>query len=535
MPRLERLSPGDVRAAMALALRALRAHAPAINRLNVYPVPDADTGTNMTLTLESVVRALEEAPTDMRATTRAIAEGVLLGARGISGVILAQLLRTLAERLAGVEAIGPVELADALAAAARAAERAVRDPVEGTILTVARAAGEAATEAARGGADLVGTLEAARRAAAAALERTPELLPALAAAGVVDAGGTGFALLLDALLSAADGRPLPEPEPAPEPRAVPPPGEGVHDGDHRYEVACLLEAPAEVIPALREAWGRLGGAVVVVGGEGTWTCHVHTDQPGEAIEAAAGFGRPRSVRVTDLVLQTVEERGLPPEPEPDHVRTAAVAVATGDGLRRLLRSFGARVLTGSRAAAPSVGELVDAVETARGDGVVLVLSDPRFRAAAEEAAALAPRPTRVVACRSIPEQIAAVRAYDPEGELDEVARAMAEEAALVRSGWVVRAVRDAEVAGRVVHAGEWLAMTPEGTVGIAAAPEEAAGLVLEGLVGDAPELLTVIEGEGSSEAATEAILARARALRPDLGIQVLRGGQPHQAYALGVE
>ncbi|GBC86677.1 hypothetical protein HRbin12_00675 [bacterium HR12] len=535
MPRLERLSAADVRAAMTLGLQTLRSHAPAVNRLNVYPVPDADTGTNMTLTLEAVVRALEGAPADMRSTMRAIADGVLLGARGVSGVILAQLLRTLAERLAGVEAVGPAELADALAAAARAAEGAIRDPVEGTILTVARAAAEAATDAAGGGADLVGTLEAARAAAVRTLERTPELLPALARAGVVDAGGTGFVLLLDALLSATDGRPLPEPAPVAEPRAVSSPGEGSHDGDHRYEVACLLEAPAEVIPALREAWGRIGGAVVVVGGEGTWTCHIHTDQPGEAIEALAGFGRPRSVRVTDLVLQTVEERGLPPEPEPDHVRTAAIAVATGDGLRRLLRSFGVRVLTGSRAAAPSVGELVDAVETAHGDAVVLVLADPRFRPAAEEAAALAPRPTRVVACRSIPEQIAAVRVYDPEGEVEAVARAMAEEAALVRSGWVVRAVRDAEVDGRTVRAGEWLAMTPEGAVGAAASVEDAVGLVLPGLVGDAPEVLTVIEGEGSNEAATEAVLARARALRPDLGIQVLRGGQPHQAYALGVE
>ncbi len=535
MPRLERLGPADVRSAMALGLRALRAHAPAINRLNVYPVPDADTGTNMTLTLESVVRALEEAPPDTRATARAIAEGALLGARGISGVICAQFLRTFAERLAGLEAVGPVELADALAAAARAAEGAVRDPVEGTILTVARAAGASAVEAARGGSDLVGTLEAARGGAVAALERTPELLPALRAAGVVDAGGRGFVLLLDAMLSAADGRPLPDPEPAPEPRIPGVPGEGQHEGDHRYEVACLLEAPAEVIPALREAWGRLGGAVAVVGGEGLWTCHVHTDEPGEAIEAVAGFGRPRSVRVTDLVLQTVEERGLPPEPEPDEVRTAVVAVATGDGLRRLLRSFGVRVLTGSRAAAPSVGELVDAVETTRGEGVVLLLGDPRFAPAAEEAAALAPRPTRVVACRSIPEQIAAVRAYDPDEELERAAEAMRSEASLVRSGWVVRAVRDAQVEGRPVRAGEWLAMTPEGALGTAADPAEAAGIVLARLVGDSPEVVTVIEGEGSSQAATEALLVRARELRSDLGIQVLRGGQPHQAYALGVE
>lgn len=535
MPRLERLTAADVRSALGLGLEALRSHTRHLNRLNVYPVPDADTGTNMSLTLGSAVRALERAPADMRSSMRALAEGALLGARGISGVILAQLLRTLAERFEGLEGIGPAELAEALAAAALAAEGAVRDPVEGTILTVSRAAGEAAVAAAQGGADLVGTLEAARRSAAETLERTPDLLPALKAAGVVDAGGAGFVLLLDGMLAAAGGRPLPEPPPETEPVAVVAPGQGEREGLLRYEVACLLEAPAEVIPALREAWGRLGGAVAIVGGEGTWTCHVHTDQPGEAIEAAAGFGHPRSVRVTDLVLQTVEERGPAPEPEPGHVRTAAITVATGDGLRRLLRSFGARVITGSRAAAPSVGELVDAVETARADAVVLVLGDPRFAPAAEEAADLAPRPTRVVACRSIAEQVAAMRAYDPEAELEEVVRAMAEESALVRSGWVVRAVREARVAGRRVREGDWLAMTPEGPVGVASALPDAAELVLARLLGDSPEVLTVIEGEGSSEEVTEEILARARRLRPDLGIQVVRGGQPHQAYALGVE
>lgn len=535
MPRLERLTAADIRSAMALALEALRAHAREINRLNVYPVPDADTGTNMTLTLESVVRALEATPNGMAGTMRALAEGALLGARGISGVICAQLLRTIAERWAGLEAVGPEELAEALVVAARAAEGAMEDPVEGTILTVARAAGEGARRAAAGGEDLVAVLEAARREGEVALARTPDLLPPLKAAGVVDAGGAGFLLLLDAFLAAADGRPLPEPTAGSEPLAVTAPGAGEHGGDHRYEVACLLEAPAEVVPALREAWGRLGGAVAVVGGEGTWTCHVHTDQPAEAIEAAAGFGRPRSVRVTDLVLQTVEERGLPPEPEPDEVRTAAIAVATGDGLRRLFRSFGARVLTGSRATAPSVGELLDALETSRGEGAVLVLADARFRPAAEEAAALAPRPARVLACRSIPEQVAAVRTYDPEVDLEEATRAMAEAAGLVRSGWVVRAAREAATPLGRVREGDWLAMTPGGVVGAASGLPEAVGLVLGRLVGDSPEVLTVIEGEGSSEAATEEILERARRLRPDLGIQVLRGGQPHQAYALGVE
>ncbi|HEX6231094.1 MAG TPA: DAK2 domain-containing protein [Actinomycetota bacterium] len=536
MPRLERLTAAGLRSAMDASLRALRSHAQAINGLNVYPVPDADTGTNMTLTVESVVRALDDAEPDMRSTARAIARGSLLGARGISGIILSQILRTLADRFAPSDAVAAADLAEALAEASGAARRAVHDPVEGTILTVARAAGDAATVAAGGGADLVGVLEAARTAAAEAVARTPDLLPPLKAAGVVDAGGTGFVVFLDGWLSTADGRPLPEPPPTREVAApIALPGGGEHGGDHRYEVSCLLEAPDEVVPALRESWGRLGGAVVLVGGQGLWTCHLHTDEPGEAIEAVLGFGRPRNVRLTDLVLQTVEERGLPPEVPEERVATAAVAVATGDGLRRLFRSLGARVTTGSRSSAPSVGELLEAVETARASGVVLVPGDDRIRPAADEAARLAPVPVRVVPCRGVVEQLAALRAYDPDDAVEEDALRMAESAASVRSGWIVRAVRDADTDAGPVHEGDWLALTPEGAVGVAPGPVEAATGLLGRLIGDTPEILTVVEGEGATDGTTTAILARVDEMRGDVGVQILRGGQPHQAYAFGVE
>ncbi len=533
--RLERLTPADVRSAIGASLQALRSHSQAINRLNVYPVPDADTGTNMVLTVESVVDALDDAPPDMGSTARAVANGSLLGARGISGIVLSQILRTLAERFTTLDVVEAADLAEALADAAASASRAVQDPVEGTILTVARAAGEAAAGASRVGADLVAVLEAARDAAAEALARTPDLLPPLRAAGVVDAGGTGFVLLLDAWLSVVDGRPLPEPPstpPAPAPTALP--GGGEHEGDRRYEVSCLLEAPDEVVPALREAWGRLGGAVVVVGGEGLWTCHLHTDEPGEALEAVLGFGGPRDVRVTDLVLQTVEERGLPPEAHED-MATAAVAVATGDGLRRLFRSLGARVLTGHRSSAPSVGELLGAVEAAHAPGAVLLPGDERVRPSAEEAARLAPGDVRVVPCRGVVEQLAALRSYDPEAPVEVNEPRMAGAAAGVRSGWVVRAARDAVTDAGPIRRGDWLAMTPETAVAVASRLADAAVRLLEPQVADPAEILTIVEGEGSSEPTTGAIVARVTELRPDLGVQILRGGQPHQAYAFGLE
>ena len=333
------LCAADLRAVMEGFRDALRSHQADINRLNVYPVPDGDTGTNMALTLEAVVTELEgvEATAGLSDVCRAIGHGSLMGARGNSGVILSQLLRGMSEQMGAVgpEGVGPEVLASALDHAAQLARRAVVRPVEGTILTVASAAAEGAAAASEP--SLVAVIESAHRAGSEALAKTPEMLPVLAQAGVVDAGGAGFLLLLDALWLVVDGRPLPEPS-GMEPivnlegfstagaAAGAEPGEGAHDvGDLRYEVMYLLHAPDESIDFFKEVWAGIGDSIVVVGGEGLWNCHIHTDDIGAAIEAGVDAGRPQRIRVTDLVEQVEEERwvregaeapgaGMPVEP-----------------------------------------------------------------------------------------------------------------------------------------------------------------------------------------------------------------------------
>src|SRR5437868_1181111 len=276
MNPLGRLAAGDVRAAMLAYRDGLRAHQEVINRLNVYPVPDGDTGTNMALTLEAVAAELEslgESDVEMSAVCKAVAHGSLMGARGNSGVILSQILRGTSDVLRGLESAGASEVATALVDAASAAEGAVMRPVQGTILTVAADAAAAARDKADAGGGLVDVLDAARAAAMASVARTPDLLPVLREAGVVDAGGVGFVLLLDALLLVVDHRPLPAPEETPsapdmttsanrppaadqgEPGASPAAqecAEGV--GDLRYEVMYLLEAPDGSIPASKHGW-----------------------------------------------------------------------------------------------------------------------------------------------------------------------------------------------------------------------------------------------------------------------------------------
>jgi DAK2 domain fusion protein YloV len=323
METLQRLLPADLKAVVTAYREALGSHQEALNRLNVYPVPDGDTGTNMVLTLDSVVAELDAAvaePVDgapMPGVCRAIARGSLMGARGNSGIILSQVLGGIADVCAAAETVDAPRLAAALTAGCRAAYAAVVRPVEGTILTVARAAAEAAASAAGAGAGLVGVLDEAKHAADDALARTPELLPVLEEAGVVDAGGAGLVLLLDALLAVTAGRPLPEPHrlvaaptatrAAPTPAAASPAARA-GAGSARYEVMCLLEAPEDAVVRLKQAWAGIGESIAVVGGGGTWNCHVHTHDAGAAIEAAVDCGRPSNIKVTDLAEQVEEER-----------------------------------------------------------------------------------------------------------------------------------------------------------------------------------------------------------------------------------
>jgi len=308
MQTIERLDGADLVAVVTAYRDALRAHRLVIDRLNVYPVPDGDTGTNMALTLDAVVAEFGAGGKgdDLLAVTAALRHGSLMGARGNSGVILSQILRGFADEFAERATIDRDSLVAALRRATDGAYAAVGNPVEGTILSVVRAAAEGA-EGAPANASMVAVLEVAQRSARVALARTPEQLPVLSAAGVVDAGGTGLVLLLDAFLFVADGRAMPEPPGEGDASAAAPTLSDPHlshstgdPGELRYEVMYLLEAPDETIPDFRDVWAGVGDSIVVVGGSGLWNCHIHTNDIGAAVEAALDAGRPRRIRVTDL-------------------------------------------------------------------------------------------------------------------------------------------------------------------------------------------------------------------------------------------
>jgi len=582
MEALGTLRGADVARALGAYRHVLRLHQDVINRLNVYPVPDGDTGTNMALTVESVVAELAAlegvgdltgsdfgpgapepggavAP-DMGAVCKAIAHGSLMGARGNSGVILSQLLRGCTQVLAAATEVGPAEVARALGAASEAAREAVLRPVEGTILTVAHAAAVGAEQAIAAGAKLTGVLEMARKAAAEALARTPEQLPVLAQAGVVDAGGTGYLLMLDALLTAVDGRPLPEaPAPGPDASSVLAsvvPGEagdwatqdGEGTGTHlRYEVMYLLEAADATVPAFKEVWAGIGDSIVVVGGEGLWNCHIHTNDVGASIEAALDAGRPRNIRVTDLVEQMEEERWVreatatsgaagQDEPAGPPPRTAVVAVANGEGVGRIFRSLGVHhLVAGGQSMNPSTAQILEVVEGVFSDEVVLLPNNDNIRPVAMQVCELSTKTVRVVPTSGIVEGFAALLEYDPEAGAVDNAGAMAASARRVVAGEITQAVRDATGPMGPIRAGDWLGLSRDGVEVVGETLAEAACGLLGKLLRDDHELVTLIEGDGSGAADTRHVTEWLAEHRADLAVEVHHGGQPLYPYLISIE
>ena len=542
MPTLTCLSAADLRQSVLRFRDALRAHQEELNRLNVYPVPDGDTGTNMALTLESVSAELRTAES-MEEVCHAVSRGSLMGARGNSGVITSQILRGLVECFRTVENVRAEDLRTGLRRGADAAYQAVMRPVEGTILTVVREAAEAVE--ALGETSLVAALERAFTAACDSVERTPQLLPALRDAGVVDAGGKGFTLLLAAFLEVVDGRPIPEPEVVHTPPSVAAHLAGDDLSSLRYEVMYLLDAPDDTMPGFRDTWSAIGDSIVVVGGEGLWNCHIHTNDIGGAIEAGIDAGRPHKIRVTDLIEQVDEERwvreadviaDLNEFADLPDVTTAVVAVGVGDGVRRLLKSLGVQhVVAGGQSMNPSTAQILEAVEACRADSVIVLPNNKNIVAVAKQVDALSEKQVEVIGTVSVPEALAALVEYDPSATVGDNATSMLDAIGRVRTGEVTQAVRDASVDGEQVREGEWIALARDGVVAVAATPADAVYRLLEALVDDDSEIVTVLVGCDAAAHETERIREHIEFTFPQVEVEFHDGGQPLYPYLVGVE
>lgn len=540
------LNAEAVRTWSSLALAALGRAREDIDAINVYPVADADTGTNLYLTAESADRELADllagvtegtAGASLPEAVRAFAHGALIGARGNSGTILAQLLRGVADVL-GDEPAGrdPARLlAQALTRAAEEAYRAVAHPVEGTMLTVAAAAARAAEAAAgptENAADVAG---AAYDAARAALAETPGQLAALGRAGVVDAGGCGLVAVLGALWQALSGR-----EPAPEPvrgRAVPvprPPEPCAEEDEHggpAYEVIYLLEAAETEVDRLRTRLDALGDSLVVVGGDGLWNVHVHVDDPGAAVEAAVGAGRPYRIRITHFGDERRRARG-------ERSQRAVVAVVQGEGLAGLCGEAGATTVLARPGEPPAVAELADAIREAHAREVVLLPNGAELRAvaaaAAQQARAEGVR-VAVIPTRSEVQGLAALAVHDPDGTFDEDVVAMTAAAGATRYGELAVAERQSFTSAGICQAGDVLGLIDGDVAVIGTGLAETAEAVLARMLGSGGELVTLVLGPEVPDALAERLEAYVQHGHLAVDTVTYQGGRWSAPLLIGVE
>lgn len=542
-----------------IAVDALAAAREEVDALNVFPVPDGDTGTNMYLTVvaaRDAVREAQERPDCSRgAVLAAFSRGALLGARGNSGVILSEMLGATARRIAAAapDERNGVVLAEALTQAAAASHAAVGEPVEGTMLTVLAAAARAAEASAARGARSSDVLTAAAAAAREALARTPEQLEALARAGVVDAGGRGLSVILDAAETVLTGRrPVPVTSPLGS-RAIPvphrEPGVDLSPDGPAYEVMYLLHIEdsahddAAAATALRQRLGSLGDSVVVVGGEGLWNVHVHTDDVGAAIEAGLERGRPHRIRVTHFADQAAGSAA--PAVAPSLSGRRVVAVAAGPGLAALFEEAGAIVVHGGPGRRASTGELLEAITGCGAREVVVLPNDEPTVRAAQAAAGTAEADfgasglrVAVIPTHAQVQGLAAVAVHEPGRSFDHDVTEMTATARHVRHGAVTIAARQAMTMAGPCEPGDALGVVAGDFAVVGDDLGSVAATVLERLLAAGGELVTIVSGvvdDLDSAALAERARAEVEQRYPHVDVVVYDGGQQRYPLLMSVE
>jgi uncharacterized protein len=504
-----------------------------IDALNVFPVADHDTGTNLLLTWEAVAGAGEDSSAlTVAALARELADAAVQAATGNSGVILARYLVGLADDWRWLDAAAATDVRRGLAAAAAGATAAVTRPVEGTVLTVAHASARGARAAE--GADVAAVLGAAVSAAEQALARTPEQLTVLREAGVVDAAGRGLVVLLSALAAAAAGeRPVggpPSTAPRPTPIAVRESG----SAGFGYEVQYLLDAPDAAIAGLREALVSLGDSVAVAGGGGVHNVHVHVNDIGAAIEAGIAAGRPYRISVTRFA-------DAAPQPTPAPVPAASpavVAIAAADGLAALFRAAGATVVPGGAGRDCSTADLVAGMRSTGSDHVVLLPNDRDLLSRAEAAADVLRSTGTTVAVlpsRAVVQGLAAVAVHDPARRFGDDVVAMSAAAAATRYGAVTRATSDAQTSAGRCRAGDVLGLIDDDVAVIGHDVAEVARGLLDRLLIGGGELVTLLTGVDAAADLAPGLAGYLAVTRPAVEIVTLDGGQALFPLLVGVE
>ena len=562
----------------------LERHKEAINALNVYPVPDGDTGKNMTLTMAAAVKAVNENhDASAAAVARDVARGALMGARGNSGSILSQILSGFSSAIADKTSITPMDFANGLRQGAKAAYLCVEKPVEGTILTVSREAAEAAMESAERGSTFLQLLEDTVRAGNASVERTPNLLAKLKDAGVVDAGGQGYVTVLEGMLRSLQGMSV-EHLPRVEREAVAETHHGIVEIEEEfgYEVVFLLRGENLDVNAIRHTINGMGGVSTVVAGDSQMLkVHTHTPTPGKILDYGVGLGSLLDINVENLQEQSLQyaeesarERGLtgmdlhsraahassadgavtsvngahpdaapmtpiaPPEPaQPVEAReVGVVAVVAGDGWANIYGSYRlGGIVPGGQTMNPSTEDLLRAVEACPSDKIILLPNNGNIIMSARQVAQLTRKQVHVTPTTSMPQGIAALLAFNHQADFETNAAAMDRAIADIATGEITRAVRDAQMDGVVVRAGEIIGLA-NGKLAVSGADQsQVLHDLLTRMGAGEREIITLFSGQDVTSADAEAMAERVRAWFPEQEVEVQRGGQPFYEYVVSAE
>lgn len=523
-----RIGGWDLRRMIGLATRYLENHRAEVDQLNVFPVPDGDTGTNLLLTMRSAQAEMDKvASASLDEVSGALARGSLLGARGNSGVILSQIFRGLARTFEGKREADGFDLGMALHEGVQAAYRAVVRPVEGTILTVAREAARRAMEVGRRTRDAVAVLREAWHVARETLGHTPDLLPVLKKAGVVDAGGQGFVYILEGLLAALVGEEGSAQMVEPAPVSLP----DAEVGAFPYDVVATLRGKAKWT-RLRQELSELGDSVVVAEEGDLARVHLHTACPDRVLSLLVEEGMVEA-RVEDMRLQ-VSSRAVVPDGEP-HSAVAVVAVVAGEGWGEILGSLGVAVVPGGATMNPSASELLEAVSRVGAREVIVLPGHPNAHAVARQVASLSKIPVQVVPALSPPQELAAALAFNPDLETAENVRNMQAAVGAVTTGLVTRAVRDSAVADVSVRKGDAVGFLEDDLAVAAPTCEEALLALLQRAVTPDSSAITIFYGAGVESRAAARVAERVRARYPGVLVEVHYGGQPLHHYVISVE
>ena len=529
------------------ALTWLRTNQEVVNALNVFPVPDGDTGTNMTLTMQAAWDEIKDAPEGhFGKMSKAVAHGALMGARGNSGVILSQLWRGFAKGAGDLSTLTAEALVAGLASARDTAYKGVVRPVEGTILTVAKDVAAAAEEALKETRDPVAILEAVVVAADASVERTPDLLPVLKEAGVVDSGGKGLFFILEGMLRHVDGQPLDKAVAIVKPLASLD-LEHAHDAvepGQDYEVV-LDFAPNQPLNLedFYDELEKMGTSIQVGEGEGMYRLHIHvpTENRYKPIDYAMQLGTVTKVQIENLIAQMEEQAGSAEgtryelaNVEPGQI--AVVAVAPGPGIAEVFASLGAAaIVEGGQTMNPSTQDILQAFENLPTDKIIILPNNKNVILAAQQAKEVTVKQVEVIPSRTVPQGLAAMLAYDPDGDLEETVAAMLESMEDIVSGEVTIATRTVELDGVAVNEGEHIALLDGKLVLAADGLDEAVLGLLKQAEAEERELLTMFYGDGLSKSEAHRLADVIREAYPEMEIEVQFGGQPHYPLILSVE